>query len=428
MTSPKFDYFNLGLRLNLAFVVLIIVILGGNGLVIWQFHMARIQTNRLTGGNQQLIAVLQLQVSLLLFHQRLDDLARSGDARRFRTEVQPLRRTLGEETQRVGTAVAALPSAIRVDPTFMPILEAIQITLPGQLDAVNELAESGDWGAIQRRLGIELKPIEMQTSLLVDSIDQQASGELTQAVAKMTSLQNEILIVVPATAICTFLLAGFVGWSVARRFIELRLEAGINERTRIARELHDNLIQSVTGLGLQIGGISKIVTAPESAKQRLQDLRAQVEDCLREARQYVWDIRSPESESIDLVIALKESGEQLTVGKGIRFSSLVDGIPRPISTDVRQQLLRIGREAIGNAARHARATQIEARLRFDAGKICLRVSDDGCGFDMDEGARLPGHFGLATMRERAAQIHASIQVSSIVGHGTCIEVAVANPD
>ena len=427
MKSPNVDYFNLGLRVNLAFVVLIIVILGGNGLVIWQFRMARIQTNRLTGANQQLIAVLQLQVSLLSFHQQLDDLARSGDTRRLRIEVEPLRGGVRQVTQQVRTAIATLPSEIRVDPAFMPILEAIQVTLPAQLDAVNELAKSGDWGGVQRRLGIELKPIETQTSVLVDSIDQQANGELTQAVANMRRLQNEILIVVPATAICTFFLAGFAGWSVARRFIELRVEAGINERTRIARELHDNLIQTVTGVALQIGGISKAVTAPESAKQRLQDLRAQVEDCLREARQYVWDIRSPESESIDLVTALKESGEQLTVGKATRFELVVDGMPRPISTDVRQQLLRIGREAMGNAARHARATHIEARLRFERGAISLRISDDGCGFDTDEGARAPGHFGLATMRERAAQIHATIDVYSRVGQGTCIEVIVPTP-
>ena len=424
MKWPNVDYFNLGLRLNLAFVVLIVVILAGNGLVIWQFDMARIQTNRLTGANQQLIAVLQLQLSLLSFHQQLDDLARSRDVGRFGTEVAPLRQSLRAKTQQVRAEIATLPSEISVDPAFMPILEATLVTLPPQLDAVEELARSGDWDAVQRRLGIELKPIETQTSVLVDSIDEQASGELTQAITKMTSLQNDILIIVPATAICTFFLAGFAGWSVARRFIELRVEAGISERTRIARELHDNLIQSVTGLALQIGGISKSVTAPESAKGRLQDLRQQVEDCLREARQYVWDIRSPASESIDLVAALSESGEQLTVGKATRFHLAVEGSPRPVSPDLRQQLLRIGREAIGNAARHARATQIEARLRFDAGKICLQISDDGCGFNIDDVARLPGHFGLSTMRERAAQIRASIHVSSTVGQGTYIEVNV----
>ena len=72
------DYFNIGHRLTLAFALLIALILAGNALVIWQFHMARIQTDRLIGANQQLMAVLKLQVGLLSFHQRLDDLARSG--------------------------------------------------------------------------------------------------------------------------------------------------------------------------------------------------------------------------------------------------------------------------------------------------------------------------------------------------------------
>jgi hypothetical protein len=77
------DYFNIGPRLTLVFALLIALILAGNALVIWQFHMARIQTDRITGANRQLIAVLELQVGLLSFHERLDDLARSNDAHRL---------------------------------------------------------------------------------------------------------------------------------------------------------------------------------------------------------------------------------------------------------------------------------------------------------------------------------------------------------
>jgi hypothetical protein len=92
MKALNADYFNVGPQLTLAFAILIALILGGNGFVIWQFHMVRIPTDRLTGANQQLTAVLQLQVSLLTFHQRLDDLARSGDASRLTAEAEPLRR------------------------------------------------------------------------------------------------------------------------------------------------------------------------------------------------------------------------------------------------------------------------------------------------------------------------------------------------
>src|SRR5215471_8873545 len=158
------DYFNIGPRLTLAFALLIVLILAGNALVIWQFHMARVQTDRLTGANQQLIAVLQLQVGLLSFHQRLDDLARSCDAHHLTTEAELLRRILQQQVQQTRTAAVNQPPGIQVDPAFLPTLETIEVTLPAQLDAINDLAKSGDWGLVQRRLDNELKPIETQTS------------------------------------------------------------------------------------------------------------------------------------------------------------------------------------------------------------------------------------------------------------------------
>src|SRR5215831_13097256 len=109
------DYFNIGTRLTLAFALLIALILAGNAFVIWQFHLARIQTERLTGANQQLIAVLQLQVGLFSFHQRLDNLARSGDAHHLTTEAEPLRRAFEEQAQQTRKAIN-LPRGTQVDP------------------------------------------------------------------------------------------------------------------------------------------------------------------------------------------------------------------------------------------------------------------------------------------------------------------------
>src|SRR5215813_7166534 len=242
------DYFNIGSRLTLVFALLIALILAGNAFVIWQFQVARIQTDRLTAANQQLIAVLQLQVGLLSFHQRLDDLARSGDALNLSTEGEPLRRVLEERTQQARTAVANLRPGTQVDPAFLPTLETIELALPLQLEAITDLAKSGDWGSVQRRLNNELKQIETQTSVLVGSIQQQANGELTQAVLKMGSVQRRIVFIVPITAVSTFFIAAFFGWAITRRIVELRLEERVSERTRIARELHDSLLQSLHGL------------------------------------------------------------------------------------------------------------------------------------------------------------------------------------
>jgi signal transduction histidine kinase/ligand-binding sensor domain-containing protein len=204
----------------------------------------------------------------------------------------------------------------------------------------------------------------------------------------------------------------------------LRLEERVGERTRIAQELHDTLVQNITGLSLQLSGLAKTVSGPEYVKERLQDLRRQADGCLREARQSIWDIRSPQSEVIDLAVELAESGKQLVAGKATRFDLVTEGDPPPLSGEVRQQLLRIGREAIGNAVQHARASRIEVMLIFKPHYICLMVTDDGCGFDLSQGERLPGHFGLSTMRERAARLHGSLKISSNSGEGTSIEVIV----
>ena len=135
MRSSEASYFQIGRRLMLIFAVLIAVILGGNGLVVWQFYIARSRTNRLTGANQQMILVLQLQVSLLSFHQRLEDLARSRDAQRMVVEAGPLLSALDEQTQRTRAALLSLPPEAPADPAFWPTLEAIQATLPAQLES-----------------------------------------------------------------------------------------------------------------------------------------------------------------------------------------------------------------------------------------------------------------------------------------------------
>jgi signal transduction histidine kinase/ligand-binding sensor domain-containing protein len=212
-----------------------------------------------------------------------------------------------------------------------------------------------------------------------------------------------------------------------REEFNLRLEERVGERTRIAQELHDTLLQNLTGLSLQISGLAKKVSGSDPIKESLADLRRQAEDCLREARQSVWEIRSPESDSIDLPAEIAASGTLFTAGRPVTFSFRVEGQQVPMPADTRQQLLRIAREAISNSVQHAGASRIEATLFFRRNVVTLRVSDDGKGFDVGEAQRLSGHFGLATMRERAARISATLNVISNGKQGTMIEVTVPIP-
>ncbi len=204
------------------------------------------------------------------------------------------------------------------------------------------------------------------------------------------------------------------------RQLTFRFEERLAERTRISRELHDTLLQNLTGLALQISGTAKLIKGPELAAERMQQLKRQAEDCVRETRQSVWDIRSGDTKSQELAGTLQQSGQQLTAGKDVRFVFASEGESRDLPTDVNEHLLRIAREAIGNAVQHAAATEIQVRLSFTRREIQLVVSDNGNGFDVAKKRNLQGHFGLTTMRERAAQIGAKIEFSSAIEQGSSI--------
>jgi signal transduction histidine kinase len=423
-------YFNLGPRLAFTFATLIVLILAGNALVVWQFHLTRNQTDRLTGANQQLIEVLRLQASLLSFHRRLDDLALSMDVRRLDTEAESLRRALHVETQQTRTAIANLRSGTVVDPSFLPTLDTIDVTLPSELEAILGLAKSGNWAVIHPRLGNELSPIETQTAALVNSINQQASGELARAVGEMRNVQRRILVIVPATALSTFLIAALLGWSFARRIIELRLDERVNERTRIARELHDTLLQSFQGLLLRFQVVYELLPGrPAEAKQDMQIAIDRTIRAIEEGRGAVQGLRTGSVEGDDLAVAIETLAEDLTSGRpGDDVVVRVDlqGTSRPLRAIVRDEIYHIGGEALRNCLRHGHASEVEVELRYGERQLRLRVRDNGSGIDpkflSDEGAA--GHFGLHGMRERAELIGGKLTIWTAAASGTEIELTV----
>ncbi|AXC12813.1 two-component system sensor protein [Acidisarcina polymorpha] len=424
------DYFKVGPRLTLAFALLMALILAGNGFVIWQFHVASIQIDRLTAANRRLIAVMQLQVGLLSFHQRLDDLARSGDAHQLADESGALRLALQEQAQRAGMTAANLGT--QVDPAFLPTLKTIEVALSAQLDAINDLAKSGDWGTVQRRLDNELKPIESQTSVLVGNFQQQANAELTQAVWRMGSVQRRIFLVVPITAVSTFFIAAFFGWAMTRRIVELRLEERVSERTRIARELHDTLLQSLHGLMFEFQAARNMFRKrPEEALQALDSAIVGTERAIIESQEAIEDLRSTATAEDDLAQLIKLTGENFATPRSEdydppAFGLTVEGQQRALSPVIRDEVYGIARELLRNAFRHAQARRIEAEILYDEYQLRVRVRDDGRGMDpqvLEQGMR-PGHWGLPGVRERAQQIGGKLDVWSEAGAGTEVQLSV----
>ena len=215
-------------------------------------------------------------------------------------------------------------------------------------------------------------------------------------------------------------------YALRLRQVRARFDAVLQERNRIARELHDNLAQEILGVSVQLEIVTRLWnSSPEASRTHLDRARALVRSSMAEARRYVWDLRSQSLDDRDLPAALAEMTRRLTAESGVHTQFEVGGTLRPLPKQLENNLLRIGQEAVNNAVRHARAENISVRLVFDATSVRLNVRDDGRGFDADaQGNGAGGHFGLVGMRERAREMGGEVRVGSRPGEGCEVEVNV----
>ena len=207
---------NIGPRLMLCFVFITLSMLGGDAVVLWQFHLVRAQAERMNNIDQKLVVLLRVHTSLLTFHDKLEALAQSEDAGRLVTEAGPLRTAVLEDTQRAMAALSLLPSELQRDPAIMPTLLTIQRALPPQLKAIATLATSGDWRAVRLRLANQVHPLESLTSALVEKVAYEAGEQQAQTVMNVRRVQQRVFLIVPMTAALILLIAGTLGLSITR--------------------------------------------------------------------------------------------------------------------------------------------------------------------------------------------------------------------
>ena len=211
--------------------------------------------------------------------------------------------------------------------------------------------------------------------------------------------------------------------------IYTRFEARMAERTRIAQELHDTLLQGFLSASMQVHVAADALPDDSSAKlilTRALDLMRQVID---EGRNAVRGLRASGSSSLDLEQAFsriqQEMVEARTGGEEVDFRVIVEGEQRTLHPVLRDEVYRIGREALINAFRHAHARKIELELKYSPARLDMTVRDDGRGIDpkvLQTGR--DGHWGLSGMRERADRIGASLHVMSNASAGTEVELSV----
>jgi len=210
------------------------------------------------------------------------------------------------------------------------------------------------------------------------------------------------------------------------RLLQARFAAMIEERTRIAREMHDTLLQGFTGIALQLVAATHRVSRPPETVAALQDLIALAQKTLTDARQAVWDMRAPALPGGDFSATLRAAAEDSLRGAGITLDYTVEGAPRALDPEVEAVVVRVEQEAIANVVKHSAAHTVQLRLSYGARAMRLSVNDDGRGFTVEPDFHAySGHWGLLGMWERAGHIRAKLSVRSAPGHGS--EVAIRVP-
>jgi PAS domain S-box-containing protein len=207
---------NIGPRLVLCFALIIVSMLAGDVIVLWQFHIVQAQAERLNEYDEELVTVLRVHSDLLKFRDTLESLANAKNAERLNAETQLINETFAEDMQRAKSALLAVHSYNASDPTALPTLAVVQSTLRSQSASMIDLAEADDWNAVQLRLADQLRPLGFSTSALVERVDREVKTEHAQAAVNIRQVQHWIFIVVPTTVVLTLLFAGTLGLVITR--------------------------------------------------------------------------------------------------------------------------------------------------------------------------------------------------------------------
>jgi signal transduction histidine kinase/ligand-binding sensor domain-containing protein len=210
----------------------------------------------------------------------------------------------------------------------------------------------------------------------------------------------------------------------------MTLEARVSERTRVARDLHDTLLQSAHGLLLRFQTVSQLLPdRPMEAKEKLDNAIDQTADFITEARDEVQGLRDSTVQNNDLALAISTLGQELRTDSANHqptFRVALEGEARNLHPILRDEVYKIAAESLRNAFRHSQARQIEVEIRYDNEQFRLRVRDDGKGVDpaILSGQGSEGHYGMPGMRERATLIGGKLVVWSEVDAGTEVELRV----
>jgi two-component system CheB/CheR fusion protein len=208
---------------------------------------------------------------------------------------------------------------------------------------------------------------------------------------------------------------------------EAQQAALLEERNRMAMDVHDTLAQGLTGIVLQLESAEQAsYDGIEDVHKYIARARDLARESLEQARRSVMALAAPELEREDLQSSLRQLVKQMNPDSKPNMEFMVRGTPRTLGPEIKEGLLRIAQQSLTNALQHARARKIGVELAFGAQKVSLEVSDDGRGFSVSK--RPAGHLGLRGMEHRAKELGGKLQLKSRRGKGTRVTVTVPLPD
>jgi signal transduction histidine kinase/ligand-binding sensor domain-containing protein len=357
------------------------------------------------------------------------------DPRRLSTDEPAPRVTI----ERIAVDGASSPPAVRADATYPPgrgevtiDYVALRYRAVGKVHFRHRLEGlDRDWveaGTSRRAYYSSLPPGRYRFSVTASNRDgvYNAAADSVELTIGPPFYQRPLFF---AACVAGMLAVGAAAHRVRLNQVRGRLAAVIQERTRIARELHDTLAQGLAGVKLHIDtALTTMAEKPELARRSIQCARSIATSSLAEVRRSIWVLRAQAAKGEDgLVSSLEGSLKQLTADSDVLSIVEVTGRPRGLPVEVERNMLRIAHEAVTNALRHSQAKTLAVELRFADEELQLRVRDDGCGFEPEKYLNGPRgeHFGLLGIRERAQSMGGEVSVWSRPAEGT--EVACRLP-
>lgn len=230
-----------------------------------------------------------------------------------------------------------------------------------------------------------------------------------------------------AAALCALLIVALYRLRMYHltRQLNIRFQERLAERTRIAQELHDTLLQGFVSASMQLDVAEDQLPADSPTKPLLQRVLQLMGRVTEEGRNALRGLRTAENDSRDLELAFSRMRQELAIDEKIGYRVIVQSARRPLRPAIRDEVYRIGREALVNAFLHARPNTVEVEVEYASRYLRIMVRDDGCGIDpqvLEAGRR--GHWGLPGMRERSEGIGATLKLRSRIGAGTEVELTV----